>query len=466
MDHIFRQYDIRGKVGSELLLEEVYNLGRALAFYFLSQNSTLKRVAVGADGRVHSPAIKKELCRALQDSGLDVVYLGMCPTPVLYFALHALPVDAGLMITASHNGKEYNGIKICLGIASVWGTQIQAIKRLYNERKYVGETKEGSYTEHLIIPEYVGWLKSHFIDLQGLATDYVIDCGNGAAGTVLPLLIKEFEWQKVALLYPEVDGTYPNHEADPTIPENMRAVEKILKETTTLCGIGLDGDCDRMAPMSKKGVLVPGDKLLALFAQPILEKTSNAAVVFDVKCSAMLATLIKEWGGVPVMSPSGHSIIKDQMKKTKAVLGGELSCHFFFADEYFGYDDGIYAMLRLMRLLKQKNLTLDELLKVFPVTYSTPEIRLNCSEEDKEIIVNHLKDYFADYQGAHVSLIGGTRVAFDYGWLLVRASNTQSMICIRVEAQDGCALDELKELLMDQLASFFSDELLEQAFNE
>lgn len=467
MDQIFRQYDIRAKIGSELALDEVYELARAIAYYFKSMQPDLKKVVLGADGRIHSPIIKEEVCRALQESGLDVVYIGTCPTPVLYFALYTLAdIDAGLMITASHNGKEYNGIKICLGKNSVWGTQIQQIKQLHKEKKYIKASVSGSYTYHELIPSYIQWLKNHFKELEKLDTSYLIDCGNGAAGTVLPQLIKEFGWTNVSLLYPEVDGNYPNHEADPTIPENMQELKKLLETTSVSCGIGLDGDCDRMTPMTKKGFLVPGDKLLALFAQPVLEKNRGARIVFDVKCSSRLPELIVKWHGVPVMSPSGHSIIKDQMKKTQAILAGELSCHFFFADTYFGYDDGIYALLRLMELIKNSKKNLDELLEVFPPTCSTPEIRLPCTEQEKELIVSYLKDYFNSYPQAKVSTIDGIRVSFSYGWLLVRASNTQSMLCIRLEADSDCALADLKELLISLLNPFFSIGLLERAFNE
>jgi phosphomannomutase / phosphoglucomutase len=466
LNQIFRQYDIRAKIGSELAIEEIYGLTQAIAAYFLIHQPATKTIAVGADGRIHSPAIKQEMCRALRDSGLDVIFIGVCPTPVLYFALFTLNVDAGLMITASHNGKEYNGIKICLGRESVWGDEIKEISRLYQEKNIVRATLRGTYQEHPLIPEYVAWLKNHFSDLIGMETSYVVDCGNGAAGTVLPLLLREFSWKNVLLLYPEVDGTYPNHEADPTVPKNMEMVKHVLQTTDTSCGIGLDGDCDRMAPMTKSGKLLPGDTLLALFAQPILQQHPGARVVFDIKCSAQLPKLLSSWGGVPVISPSGHSIIKNQMRKTGALLAGELSCHFFFKDSYFGYDDGIYAMMRLMQLIKNAGKSLDELITIVPQSYATPEIRIACKEEDKDAIIAALKSYFDQRTDVQMMTIDGIRVAFDHGWFLVRVSNTQPMICVRIEADDQGTLTNLKELLIKLLASFFSAEQLKREFNE
>lgn len=467
MDHIFRQNDIRAKIGPELAIQEVYDLTRVIAAYLIARKPTMQTVAVGADGRIHSPAIKKEMCRALQDAGLDVLFIGVCPTPALYFALHTLAVDAGLMITASHNGKEYNGIKMCLGKETVWGNDIQEILDRYKQKKMNGViTRRGSYQEVDLVASYVAWLKNSFSDLIGLSESYVIDCGNGAAGTVLPQLVEAFSWKQVSLLYPEVDGTYPNHEADPTVPKNMAMVKQILATTDISCGLGLDGDCDRMSPMTKNGRLVPGDMLLVLFAQDLLTRHPGATIVFDVKCSALLPTLIKQWGGVPIMAPSGHSIIKNRMKESGALLGGELSCHFFFKEGYFGYDDGIYAALRLMRLIKNSECSLDELLGQLPPTYSTPEARLVCPEEDKVRIVEEIKKGVKDYYPqAEISALDGIRVTLPFGWFIVRASNTQSAICVRAEADSPESLAQIVVLLQKLMKQFFLPEVLEREFN-
>ena len=364
-DHIFRLYDIRGKVETELPVSQVEALTHAIAYYFKQQKPGITTIAVGADGRTHSPAIKDRVCKALLESGFDVVFVGVCPSPVLYFSLFNLPVDAGIMITASHNGPEYNGLKICLGTESVWGTELQKIKKLYKEHVKLACTTHGTYREEPVIDMYVAWLKQHFLHLVGLPVKAVIDCGNGAGGTVMPQLVKAMAWPNVKLLYEQVDGTYPHHEADPTVEENMSDVKELLATSDLQLGIGLDGDCDRMAAMTKAGQLVQGDKLLAVFAREIIKHHPGATVVFDIKCSAGLPELLSAWKARPVMSPSGHSIIKGAMKKEHALLGGELSCHFFFKDRYFGYDDAFYAMLRLFELLKDGS-TLDQLLAFSP----------------------------------------------------------------------------------------------------
>lgn len=465
VDHIFRLYDIRGKIGSELALDEVYDLTKAIVYYFRQENPHVQKVAVGADGRTHSPAIKEEMCKALQDSGLDVVFVGPCPTPIMYFALFALPVDAGLMITASHNGPEYNGIKICLGKEAVWGTHIQRIKNLAQQKAAIQSTKKGSYLYYDLIDDYTDWLVDNFSHLVGMNFSVLIDCGNGAAGFVLPRLIQKMQWHTVSLLYPEVDGTYPHHEADPTVEKNMQDLKKALLTGNYALGCGLDGDCDRMTPMTKQGVLVSGDKLLALFAQEILKSHPGATVVFDIKCSSGLIELIKKWGGVPCMSASGHSIIKDQIKKRNAVLAGELSCHFFFNDRYFGYDDGIYSALRLFELVLYANKPLEELLQIFPQKFATPEIRLSCPLEKMGEVVECVKNHFQGCE-ADVVTIDGIRISMNHGWGLIRSSNTQPVVCLRFESDSLSGLEHLKHDFMQALQPYYAQDLLLKEFNQ
>ncbi len=463
-DTIFREYDIRGKVDSELIIDEIYDLTRAIAYYFKTLNPHIKTLAVGMDGRLHSPAIKEQVCKALIDSGIDVIYIGICPTPVLYFALYTMPVDGGLMITASHNTKEYNGIKMCLAKSAIWGNQIKQIRNLYKEKKYVQATHKGTLSEQSIINSYINWLVNHFKPLKGYDISAVVDCGNGAAGTVMPQLIKAMEFKNVQLLYPEVDGTYPNHEADPTIPENMEDVKQILANTHYSLGIGLDGDCDRMAAMTKKGELITGDKLLALFSHEVLQKHPGAAVVFDIKSSSSLIELLKKWGAKPVMSATGHTNIKNQMKEHDALLGGELSCHFFFNDDYFGYDDGIYAMLRLFDMLRKTGKSLGELLQIFPKKYSSPEIRMACPDEKKDKIVEYVKQVFASQNNVNMITLDGVRVNMPYGWGIIRASNTQPALSIRFEADSLQDLEKIKKEFIAILKKYFDVGLLKQEF--
>jgi len=461
IDTVFREYDIRGKVGSDLNLNEVHALVKAIAYYFVQENPEVKTVAVGMDGRTHSPAIKELVCDALVASGLDVVFIGMCTSPVLYFSLFNLKVDAGLMITASHNPKEYNGLKICLGKDSVWGVQIKEICALFKQRKSFRARVEGMYREHNMIAPYVDWLVRNFPHLMGMDLSVVIDCGNGAAGTVLPSLIKKMHWSKVNMLYAEVDGTYPNHEADPVVEKNMLDVKEILATTPTQLGIGLDGDCDRMVPMTKKGYLVPGDKLLALFSKYVLQENPGAGIVFDVKSSAALVELLENWKAKPYMAPSGHSIIKTYMKKHNALLGGELSCHFFFSDRYFGYDDGIYAAMRLIEILVANKSTLEDEISMFPQKCSSPEYRLKCSEEQKSKIVERVKGLFAQRTDVTMITIDGVRASMPYGWGIVRASNTNPEICLRFESDSESGLHSVKQDFLSAMQPFFSAAVLQ-----
>jgi len=462
-DVIFREYDIRGKVGSELIIDQTYDLARAIAYYLLQQKPSLKKVALAMDGRTHSPAIKEYVAKGLMDSGLDVEFIGVCPTPVLYFTMHTQPFDAGIIITASHNPKEYNGMKICLGKESIWGKEIQQIKNIYKQHLVHDTNVKGTYKENLMLDAYVMWMVNTFKHLKGMKLSAVVDCGNGAAGTVLSDLVQKMGWgAKVMLLYPEVDGTYPNHEADPTVEKNMVDVKNILERTNIDVGLGLDGDCDRMDPMTKKGFLVPGDQLLGIFAQKVVQEHPGAAVVFDVKSSSGLIEMLESIGAKPCMSPSGHSIIKDQMKKNNALLGGELSCHFFFNDTYFGYDDGIYAMMRLFETLVAAEKTLDELLAVFPKKYSSPEYRIACQEDKKQSVVQAVKDILTQRADVNAITIDGVRAIMPYGWGLVRVSNTQPALTIRFESDTPAGLTHVKKDFYDALKPYFDANWLQQ----
>jgi phosphomannomutase / phosphoglucomutase len=452
-DTIFREYDIRGKVDSELPLDQAYDLGRAIAYYLQSQNPACKTIAIGMDGRTHSLALKKELTRALTDSGMNSVFVGVCPTPALYFSLFTGDdIDGGIMITASHNGPEYNGIKLCLGTRVVWGKELQEIKNLYKAKKHIAATTPGTETDSPIIPSYIAWLTQHFAHLKNIPVSCIIDCGNGAAGTVMPELITQMGWKNVTLLYEKVDGTFPNHEADPTVEKNMLDVKQALASESFNFGIGLDGDCDRMAPMTKQGTLVSGDKLLALFAQTVLAEHPGAGVVFDIKSSSGLIELLEQWGAQPIMSPSGHSIIKDMMTKHGALLGGEISCHFFFKDRYFGYDDGIYAAFRLIELLHVTQQPLSELLSIFPKKESSQEFRLFCPDEKKQDVINSIKDALSDKDDIEINTMDGVRAVFPFGWGIVRASNTQAALSMRFESDTKDGLKKVIERFYALLA--------------
>jgi phosphomannomutase len=458
--HIFREYDIRGIVGTELLLDEVYALTRAIGAYLIQQQPSVNTIAVARDGRTHSPAIEAAVCQALCDSGFSVLQLGLCPTPVLYFALHKLPVDAGIMITASHNGPAYNGLKINLGTDSVWGAAIQKIRALYEVGAFVASPKAGTIIPYPFIERYVDWLVDHFSHLKRMDRSLVIDCASGATGAVLPLLVRKMGWSSVQLLYAEVDGNFPYHEADPIVEKNVRDLRRAVLGSGADLGIAFDGDGDRMAPLTATGRHVGGDELLVLYAQQVLEAQGPGMVIYDIKCSQLVPDMVKKLKGYAQVSPSGHSIIKSALRTQNAVLAGELSCHFFFADRYFGYDDGIYAFLRLLELLERSGKSLDELLQKFPTFCTSREMRIACAEDQKNLLVAAVKTHFLKKQVLELIEVDGVRVILPEGWGLARASNTQAAICIRCESSNLQDLRIIKEEFMIALMPHISQDIL------
>jgi len=466
---IFREYDIRGIVDTQIPINQIENLTKAILTYFLQQKPKLKKIIVGMDGRTHSPIIKKQVIASATKLGLDITDIGLIPTPVFYFSLFNTKISSGLIITASHNPKEYNGMKICLNKQSVWGKQIQEIKTIYETKNFYRKKSKqiGSVDYYDANGHYIKWLAKHFSHLQGLDINAIIDCGNGTAGAIWPYLIKTMKWKNVKLLYEHIDGTFPNHEADPTILKNMLDVKKILtKNDSYEVGLGLDGDCDRMNPMTKSGYLVPGDQLLALYTKKIIHDFPKAKIVFDIKSSNSLIQALESYGAIPCIAPSGHSIIKDNLRKHKAKLAGELSCHFFFNDRYFGYDDGIYAALRLFELLEEGNQSFDEMLATLPSKVSSPEYRIACAEKDKSSIVNHVKTIFATHKNATLLTIDGVRAQMPYGWGLIRASNTQPVICLRFESDTKQGLKQIRSLFESALEPYFTQQQLKEHFGK
>ncbi len=339
-----------------------------------------------------------------------------------------------------------------LGRNSIWGEEIQKIKKLYQEKAEC-QSAGGVYKLVNIQQEYCNYLVESFKDLRGVNTAMVLDCGNGAVGAVLRGVVESIGLTNVTFLCEQVDGTYPNHNANPVDINNMRHAQHVLEECSADIAIGFDGDGDRMAALTHEGQLLIGDHLLSLFAADVLSRSPQATIVFDGKCSLVVAETIKNNNGIPVRSPSGHSIIKTAMRKHGALLGGELSCHFFFADDYFGFDDGIYAFLRLIRLMKDSGRTLKELVSSFPHTYITPEIRIFCPDERKESIVEQVKQYIM-LQGLYaLSFDDGVRFENEIGWGMIRASNTQPELCIRCESLTPQGLQGLKKTVYDAVSA-------------
>jgi len=462
---IFREYDIRGIIGKELEIEETYNLAKAIITYYKQQNPSLETIIVGRDGRNHSLPIQQEIIKATIECGINVIDIGLSPTPALYFSLFTLPIHTGMIVTASHNPKEYNGIKICLNKRSVWGKQIQEIRNICESKKFYENIseKKGTIKNYDILTDYINWLADHFKHLHNLSIKTVIDCGNGTAGTVFARLIAKMNWSDVKLLFEKVDGNFSNHPADPTNIKNMQDVASELKNNPNLkLGIGLDGDCDRMDPMTKSGYLVPGDQLLAVYSQRVLKDFPDATIVFDIKSSSSLIDLLRSLGAKDHICPSGHSLVKEAMLVNNAKLAGELSCHFFFNDRYFGYDDGIYAALRLFEILHETAKDLEELINIFPNKHRSPEIRIPCTESSKKEIVENVKNIFAARKDSNMITIDGIRAQVDYGWGLIRASNTQPVICLRFESDTKDGLQKIKTDFYQALKPYFEEKELKE----
>lgn len=454
----FRHYDIRGKITHELPIAQMYTLGRAFAAYVLQKNPQAKRIIVGKDGRTHSPEIHQQLVQALFDSGFHIDDTGICPTPLVYFATHAHAYDAAVMVTASHNGPEYNGLKMCLGKNSIWGDEIQEIQKLYRQQAQSVARGVGVYQRVLLQQEYCEYMAAAFSDLKTFDKPILADCGNGAVGALLRDVLEAVGLSTVSILCESVDGTYPNHLANPVELENMLHVIDEVKKNNAFLAVGFDGDGDRMAAITQEGELLAGDHLLSLFAIDVLSRRPGAKIIFDSKCLLMVPDTVKKYGGHCFRSPSGHSIIKTAMREHGALLGGELSCHFFFADEYFGYDDGIYAFLRLVRLVHTQQKSLTRLVSQFAQTHSVPEMRLFCEDDKKAQVIENIKQYLAAAQPSYtLSCEDGIRFENHESWGLVRVSNTQPALCIRYESLTPQGLQAIKELTERALAHACKD---------
>jgi phosphomannomutase/phosphomannomutase/phosphoglucomutase len=439
---IFREYDIRGVYNKEFDKDFAYLLGRAYAQYFFEKfGKKGLTVTLGHDARLSSLEIKAELSRGLQDSGVHVLSLGLVTSPISYFTTFGIPgVDGAIMITGSHNPPDYNGFKISVGKSTIFGEEIQKIYQIIQKAKYVdGQGSEKSYD---IFPKYIDRYKNEFGTLAGLKV--VLDCGNGAAGCVVRKLF-EAVGLTPTILFEQPDGRFPNHHPDPTVEKNLKDLQVQVAKEKAVVGIGFDGDADRIGLIDHTGRMIYGDELMVLISRAVLEKNKGAKIIGDVKCSDRLYTDIEKHGGVPIMWKTGHSLIKEKVKIEKAPFGGEMSGHVFFADRNYGYDDALYAALRICEILSQTGKTIPELLEGLPVAYNTPELRIDTTEEKKVAIVEKLKSVFKpDSKDYKINLIDGIRLSFPDGWALARASNTQPVIVLRYESSTQEGLDRIR----------------------
>lgn len=457
---LFREYDLRGIVGQELTETIAERVGRAYCTYV--KNRGVKRISVGRDGRLSSPGLHKALVRGLLAGGLDVVDIGICPSPLVYFSLFQLPIDGGIMITGSHNAAEYNGFKICIGKEAIHGEEIQALRAVMEAGSFVSGT--GRLSEHPIIPDYLAYIKESFAHVDAKRLHIVIDCGNGVAALVAKQAL-ELLGCTVTGLYCDLDGRFPNHHPDPTVLENLDDLIAAVKEHKADAGIGYDGDADRIGTVDEQGNVLWGDRLLVVYARDILAAKPGGTIISEVKSSQNLYDDIAKRGGRPIMWKTGHSLIKTKMKSEQAVLAGEMSGHMFFADRYFGYDDAIYASCRLLEILAKTTRSLSSLVADLPKTTVTPEIRVDVSDSIKFELVRHVQDRLANCAKTRQELgpaklvicdlvtIDGVRAIFNDGWGLIRASNTQPALVLRFEASSPERLASIRSVIEGELAA-------------
>ena len=440
---ILREYDIRGIVGDTLTQADAYALGRTFAA--LATDEGAKRIAVGRDGRTHSGMLEAELIRGLTEGGIEVVQVGMGPSPMLYFATHYLDVDGGIQVTGSHNPADYNGFKLLLKGRSVFGQEIQAI----GERAARGDWSEGvGGVEEVDIREaYVDRLLEGF---SGNAYRVGWDAGNGAAGPILEMLVERLPGQHFTMLT-EVDGTFPGHHPDPTVEANLADLKRVVEYRQLDFGIAFDGDGDRIGAVDGKGRVIWGDQLLAILAEPVLKDIPGATIIADVKASQVLFDRVAELGGKPLMWKTGHSLIKSKMKETGAPLAGEMSGHIFFKHRWYGFDDALYAAVRLIEAVSAERPEPDRDHGRHAQDDGTPEMRFQVDESRKFAIVDEVRDRLAS-DGAKVDATDGVRVSTPDGWWLLRASNTQDVLVARAEAKDEAGVERLIAQIDDQLA--------------
>jgi phosphomannomutase/phosphoglucomutase len=440
---MFREYDIRGIAGKDMTEDDVLLIGKGVGTFLKGHGCS--KLTVGRDCRLSSDLYSEKVIQGLLSTGCDVIDIGVCPTPVLYFSIQHLDQEGGVMVTASHNPGEYNGFKLCMGLDSIHGEDIRKILGIINEKSFA--QGKGSLSTADVVTPYKIFIENNITISRPIKVG--VDAGNGTAGVVAVPILKNLNCE-VYDIYCDMDGTFPNHEADPTVAKNMQDLITLVKEKELDVGIGYDGDGDRIGIVDEKGNIVFGDKLIIIFAREILSRKPGATFISEVKCSKTMYDDIEKHGGRAIMWKTGHSLIKKKMKEEKAELAGEMSGHMFFADRYFGFDDATYASCRLLEILTKTGKKISELLSDVPQTFTTPEIRVECPDDKKFAVVQKVTDFFREQY--NVIDIDGVRVLFEDGWGLVRASNTQPALVLRFEAISEVRLSEIRNLIESVLA--------------
>jgi len=445
-EHIFREYDIRG-LATELDDETCFLIGKAFGSYVLRNSGNL--ITLGMDNRKSSKRIKKAFASGVMSTGCNIIDIGTVPIPALYFSIIHFRASGGAMITGSHLTKEFNGFKLSASskALTLYGKQIAKLREMIAKQDF--ENGDGSLQKKDVLEAYINAITER-IHLER-EVSVVVDCGNGCSSLVVEELFKRIGC-KAKLLYCSLDSRFPNHQPDPTKVENMQDLINAVKEHNADLGVAFDGDSDRIGAVDEKGNIIWGDYLLALFSAELLKRKPKAKIVFEVKCSQALPEVIEKCGGIPIMYKTGHSLIKQKMVEENALLAGEMSGHMFFRDNYFGFDDALFAASRLCELVSKSDKKLSELLAEMPKYYATPELRISCSEQEKWRIVERAKQHFSKRYKAIT--IDGIRVLLEDGWFLIRASNTSAKIIVRAEAKSEQRLKEILYMLKKKLAEF------------
>ena len=452
---IFRSYDIRGTVGENLSVAVVRDLGRAFAAAALAEGCS--RIVTGRDGRTSGPTLHEALNLGLVESGVEVIDIGLAPTPVLYFATQGSAATAGVMVTGSHNPPQHNGLKMVLNGGALTEGAIQSLRTRIQGKDYVDG--QGARVHRDQIGPYV---KAVLADVRlRKPLKVVVDCGNAVAGVVAPELLRQLGCEVVEL-HCQVDGAFPNHHPDPAVPENLQDLAQRVRAAGAACGLAFDGDADRLGLVSNQGDIIWPDRLLMFFAQNVLSRNPGAEVIFDVKCSRALRETIREAGGRACMWRTGHSHIKARLRETGALLAGEFSGHICFADRWYGFDDALYAAARFLELLSASDQSVDELFRAFPASCATPEIKIEARDAHKFKIIERLAQK-GDFGAGMRTAIDGLRIDYDDGWGLIRASNTSPALTLRFEADEPSALERIQAIFQNQLSLIDADLRFEPA---
>ncbi|WP_083945004.1 phosphomannomutase/phosphoglucomutase [Thiomicrospira microaerophila] len=441
---IFREYDIRGRVDTDLTPSLVGLVGLALGAQLREQGQ--RQVVIGRDGRLSSQGLSNALANGLLDSGIDVIDLEMVTTPMVYFAAKTLKgVNSCVVITGSHNPPEYNGIKMVIDDVTLSGDAIQQLAQRIRKQQFV--SGNGCYALHDIGFDYQQAITNRIQLARGLKV--VVDAGNGVAGATSPALLRELGCEVIEL-FCDVDGLFPNHHPDPAQPKNLQDLVAAVKTHQADIGLAFDGDGDRCGVVDEQGQILFADRQMMLFAQDVLSRQPGATILFDIKCSSLLAKQIEKHGGKPLMWKTGHSLMKAKMRETQAALGGELSGHLFFADNWFGFDDGTYAAARMLQIIAAQTRPASEVFASLPDGVSTPELEMRFAEGEAHAFMQAFIEKAA-FDSGQICTLDGLRVDFDDGWGLVRASNTSSNLVMRFEGETPAALEQVKTRFRQQL---------------